>query len=84
MRREYEASDAALRKEIEHKLAVSGHRSEDASRELAELKARLEALSEELRKAHEEVGLRDQLIAATVKKAKSRQTADASKKKAPP
>ena len=80
MRREYETSDAALRKEIEDKLAVSAHRSEDASRELAELKSRLAALSEELAKAHKEVGLRDQLIAATVKKAKS----DAPEKKASP
>ena len=75
MRREHETSDAALRKELEHKLAVSGHRSEDASRELAELKARLEALSKELTKARKEVGLRDELIAATVRKTKFRQAA---------
>ena len=80
MRREHETSDAALRKELEHKLAVSGHRSEDASRELAELKARLEALSKELTKARKEVGLRDELIAATVRKTKFRQAADPSKK----
>ncbi|TDI36719.1 MAG: response regulator [Acidobacteria bacterium] len=84
MRREHESSDATLRKEIEHKLAVSAHRSEDAARELAELKARLEGLSRELDKARKEVGLRDQLIAATVKKTKSLRAADPSRKKAPP
>ena len=72
MRREYETSNAALRKEIEHKVGVAGHRSEDASGELAELKAKLEELSQELRKARKEVGLRDELIAATVRKTNSR------------
>ena len=84
MRRDYETSDAALRKELEHEHDVSRHRSDDASRELAELKARLEALSQELRKARKEVGLRDELMAATVRKTRSRQTADQSKKTAPP
>ena len=80
MRREHETSDAALRKEPDQKLAVSGHRYEDASREIAELKTRLEALSKELTKARKEVGLRDELIAATVRKTKLRQAADPSKK----
>ena len=80
MRREHETSDAALRKEPDQKLAVSGHRYEDASREIAELKTRLEALSKEPTKARKEVGLRDELIAATVRKTKLRQAADPSKK----